>query len=240
MIAVIPAMDLSEGRCIRLKQGNFAEQTAYEIEPLEFAKKVEAAGIKRLHMVDLDGARQRKLKNLEQLERIANGTGLQIDFGGGVTCEDDLASIFRAGAAYATIGSIALQDGGLFSRWIAGYGPQKIILAADFKNGRVALDAWRRQSTTALVELLLKFRQDGGIFALCTDISRDGLLAGPDSEAYRKLQARVAGLNLIASGGVSCLDDIKRLNDAGLYGVIVGRALYENKIDLEQLREFTC
>lgn len=238
MIEIIPAIDLIDGKCVRLTQGDFDRKTVYSDDPLEVAKRFEAAGIIRLHMVDLDGARSGKPSNLHVLERVAGGTGLKIDFGGGITSEQDLDLVLDAGAAIANIGSLAIKQPKKFISWIQRYGSDQILLGADARDGKVAINGWQTSTDISVLELLSDYSEMGVKNTFVTDIGRDGAMTGPSLDLYRKLTTSVPDLNLIASGGIRSNEDIDDLQRIGCSGVIIGKAIYEGKIRLEKLSNY--
>jgi phosphoribosylformimino-5-aminoimidazole carboxamide ribotide isomerase len=238
MIEIIPAIDLIGGKCVRLSQGNYTQKTIYNENPLEVAKEFEAAGIKRLHLVDLDGAKAGKIQNLPVLEKIASQTSLIIDFGGGVTNNDDFQSVLNAGAKYVAIGSVAVKQAAVFSEWINLFGADKILLGTDVKNRKLAVSAWTESTDIDIFDFLEEKIKQGINTVFSTDISKDGMLAGPAFDLYTELHQRFSELNIIASGGVSKLEDIDALEKAGCSGVIIGKAIYERRITLKQLSEF--
>ena len=238
MIELIPAIDLIDGKCVRLTQGDYDTKKVYNEDPLEVAKMFEAHGIRRLHVVDLDGARQGRIINYRVLERLATRTALVIDFGGGLKQEDDLEIAFESGAQMVTGGSIAVRNPDLFCRWIDRYGSGKIILGADVKDRRIAVNGWKDESTCELFPFLKDYTQKGIEKVICTDISCDGMLAGPSLDLYKEILAEHPTLYLIASGGVSSIADIEALHEAGVPAVIFGKALYEGRITLKELQAF--
>ncbi|MBO4984820.1 MAG: 1-(5-phosphoribosyl)-5-[(5-phosphoribosylamino)methylideneamino]imidazole-4-carboxamide isomerase [Bacteroides sp.] len=235
MIELIPAIDLIDGKCVRLSQGNYDSKKVYNENPVEVAKEMEAHGIRRLHVVDLDGAASHHIVNYRTLEQLATQTSLEIDFGGGVKSDDDLRIAFECGARMVTGGSIAVKNPELFSSWIAHYGADKIILGADVKEHKIAVNGWKDESHCLLFPFLQEYVSKGISKVICTDISCDGMLQGPSITLYREILAQHPDLHLIASGGVSCLDDIVALAEAGVPAVIFGKALYEGRITLPQL-----
>ena len=237
-IELVPAIDLIDGKCVRLSQGEYASKKVYADDPLEVAKQLEAHGIRRLHVVDLDGAASHHVVNHAVLERIAGHTSLVIDFGGGVKTDEDLKIAFGCGAAMVTGGSIAVSQPETFARWLEQYGPERIILGADVKQGMIAVDGWRSGSDRSLFPFLDHYVERGVRRVVCTDISRDGMLQGPAIDLYKDILQRHPGLWLMASGGVSSVDDIRALQAAGVPSVIFGKALYEGRITLRQLEEF--
>ena len=232
---IIPAIDLIDGKCVRLTQGDYAQKKIYNENPLEVAKNFEAAGIRRLHLVDLDGAKAQHIVNYKVLQNIVTHTSLVVDFGGGLKTDADLRIAFDNGAAMITGGSIAVKDPETFARWITDYGPDKIILGADAKNGMIAVSGWTETASLELTAFIADYRAKGITRVICTDIGRDGMMQGPSVELYRDLLKQFPGLYLVASGGVSCMEDIITLREAGLPAVIIGKALYEEKIKLEDL-----
>lgn len=238
MIQLIPAIDLIEGKCVRLTKGDYSTQKVYNTDPVEVAKQMQDYGFTRLHIVDLDGARSARIVNHPVLERIATQTNLVIDFGGGLKTDDDLRIANDCGASLFTIGSIAVTQPVQFLDWLAHYGTERIILGADVKEGRIAINGWQEESTNELLPFLNQYIQQGVSQVLCTDISRDGMLQGPAIPLYQEVLAAQPTLHLIASGGVSSMDDLYQLNEAGLPAVVFGKAIYEGRIKLEELREW--
>lgn len=233
---IIPAIDLIDGKCVRLTQGDYTQKKIYNAHPAEVARAFEDAGVRRLHLVDLDGAKAGRLVNLPVLEAIASETSLEVDFGGGIKTEADLSTIFSAGAAIATVGSIAVKDPELFRGWLAAYGGDRLLLGADVKGDKIAIHGWTEETELNVFDFLALQVNHGLTQAFCTDISRDGLLEGPSLALYRDITGRFPALHFIASGGVSRLDDISELERAGCSGVIIGKALYEHRIKLEDLK----
>lgn len=240
MIEIIPAIDIIDGKCVRLTQGDYSQKTVYNEDPVEIAKMFEDAGIKRLHTVDLDGARSSHVVNTRVIERIATHTNLTIDFGGGIKSDEDLRKAFDAGAQMVTIGSVAVKEPELFASWVETYGGEKIILGADVKNGYISISGWLEEGEQKLMDFICHHTKNGIHNVLCTDISRDGMLQGPAIELYKDIMAHYPTLHLIASGGVSCINDIERLNDAGIPAVVFGKAIYEGRIKLKELERFLC
>ena len=240
MIEIIPAIDIIDGKCVRLTQGDYSQKTVYNEDPVEIAKMFEDAGIKRLHTVDLDGARSSHVVNTRVIERIATHTNLTIDFGGGIKSDEDLRKAFDAGAQMVTIGSVAVKEPELFASWVETYGGEKIILGADVKNGYISISGWLEEGEQKLMDFICHHTKNGIHNVLCTDISRDGMLQGPAIELYKDIMAHYPTLHLIASGGVSCINDIERLNDAGIPAVVFGKAIYEGRINLKELERFLC
>jgi phosphoribosylformimino-5-aminoimidazole carboxamide ribotide isomerase len=238
MIELIPAIDIIDGKCVRLSQGDYASKKVYNENPVEVAREFEEHGIRRLHVVDLDGAASNHVVNYRTLERIASHTSLIIDFGGGVKSDEDLIIAFENGAQMVTGGSIAVKDPELFSSWLEKFGNEKIILGADAKDRKIAVNGWKDESTCDLFPFLEGYIKKGITKVICTDISCDGMLQGPSVELYKDILARFPDLHLIASGGVSCADDIRILEEAGVPGVIFGKALYEGRISFKELESF--
>ncbi|MCS6968045.1 MAG: 1-(5-phosphoribosyl)-5-[(5-phosphoribosylamino)methylideneamino]imidazole-4-carboxamide isomerase [Cytophagales bacterium] len=235
---LIPAIDLMGGKCVRLLQGNYQKVTIYHHHPLELAQRFQDAGISHLHLVDLEGAKARTPVNLKVLEAIAGRTSLRIDFGGGIQTTDDLRRVFDAGASQATIGSIAVKNPDLFSQWIARHGSESIILAADVRQGKVAVSGWQETTPLAVIDFISQQVQLGVQYVLCTDIERDGTLQGVNCQLYEDILQHLPHIQLIASGGVSSLADIEALQPLKLYGVIIGKAFYEERITWQDLRQF--
>lgn len=236
---LIPAIDLIDGKCVRLTEGDYSRKKVYNEDPLEVAKAFEAHGIRRLHLVDLDGARARHIVNHKVLERIATQTSLWIDFGGGLKSDEDLRIAFENGARQVTGGTVAVKNPQLFLGWLKQYGPERIILGADVKEGMIAVSGWQEQSGLELFAFLEDYIQKGVQYSICTDISRDGRLEGAALGLYQDIIARFPELKLIASGGVTSISELERLRAAGCYGAIVGKAIYEGKIRLEEVKEWT-
>ena len=232
---IIPAIDLIEGKCVRLTQGDFVQKKAYHDNPVEVAKSFEDQGIDRLHLVDLDGAKQKKVVNLKVLEQIATQTRLHIDFGGGVQSDQDIEQVFNAGATQVTGGSIAVKHPELFETWIDKYGADRIILGADVKGEYIAVSGWQETSQHYLYDFLAKYLQKGIKYVICTDVSKDGLLQGTSVGLYQQIKKQFPQIQLIASGGVGVWADVEALNPLGLFGVIVGKAIYEGNISLQQI-----
>ena len=235
MITVIPAIDLIDGKCVRLTQGDYSQKTSYHDHPLEVAKKYADHGFRRLHLVDLDGAKAKKIINHKVLEAICAKTSLEVDFGGGLQSEEDLRIAFECGAKQITGGSIAVKDEDMFTHWLKVYGGEKIILGTDTKDKKIAVHGWQETSTISIFDILDKYIPLGVSYTISTDVAKDGLLQGPSFELYKELQEKYPDLNVIASGGVSNIDDIHKLDEMGIYGVVVGKAIYENRISLTDL-----
>jgi len=242
---LIPAIDIINGKCVRLSKGDYSTQKIYNEDPLEVAKMFAAHGVKYLHLVDLDGAKASHIVNYKVLEKIASQTDLKIDFGGGLKSEGDLHVAFESGASQITGGSIAVKNPEIFKKWLAKYGPQKIILGADAKNEKVAVGGWLEASKEDLIPFIKNYVNEGINYVICTDIAKDGMLQGPSFDLYKKIlshpeRSRRAEkeLNLIASGGVSCFEDLPKLADLGCEGTIIGKAIYENKISMKQIENY--
>jgi len=236
---IIPAIDIIEGKCVRLTHGDFSKKTIYNENPLEVAKAFEDAGTRRLHLVDLDGAKAGAVKNWKVLERIAGKTSLVIDFGGGLKNENDVQIVFDSGAALATVGSIAVKDEDLFTTWISLFGAERFLLGADVKNEKLTISGWTEQTDIWIYDFIEKYLGKGIRQVFCTDVARDGALEGPSTELYKNIVEKFPGLHFIASGGVSSADDLDRLEEAGCKGAIVGKAIYEGRIGLNELKRWT-
>jgi phosphoribosylformimino-5-aminoimidazole carboxamide ribotide isomerase len=239
MIEIIPAIDVIEGKAVRLAQGDFSQKTVYSENPLEIAQKFENAGIRRLHIVDLDGARNGKVTNLAVLEKIAANTGLTVDFGGGIKTRADAQVVFGAGAKLISVGSIAVKSPEVLEDFIAEFGGDKILLGADVKDKKIAINGWQTATKIELVSFLREWFAKGIRRAFCTDIAKDGLLQGASTEIYAEISRALPDLKLIASGGVSRIEDFDSLEKAGCRAAIIGKAIYEGKITLEDLRNYT-
>lgn len=235
MIELIPAIDIINGQCVRLTKGDYDQKTVYRDSPAEVAQEFEQLGFQRLHVVDLDGAKSKHIVNSEVLRRITTETRLTVDFGGGIKTDDDIEKAFEAGASMVTIGSIAVTQPDLFIGWLDKYGPDRMILGADVRNGKISINGWKEDSTEDLLPFLKKYIDHGVKTVLCTEISKDGTLQGPAIELYKQVMAEYPQLHLIASGGVSSIDDIKALDAAGIPAVVFGKAIYEGKINLKEL-----
>ena len=232
---IIPAIDLIEGKCVRLTQGDYAQKKIYNEKPLEVAKQFEGAGLTRLHLVDLDGAKAKKVVNWKVLEAIAGKTTLHVDFGGGVQSDDDLRVVFECGARQVTGGSVAVKQPDVFENWLKTYGSKKIILGADAKNEKIAVSGWEEGTELWVYDFVEKYQEKGVKYIISTDVAKDGLLQGPSFDLYKNLQDRCPEMNVIASGGVSDMGDLERLAEMNLYGVIVGKAIYEGRVTLAEL-----
>ena len=235
MIELIPAIDIIEGQCVRLTKGDYDQKTVYRNSPAEVAKEFEEIGFKRLHVVDLDGAKSKHIVNEQVLKAITAETQLVVDFGGGIKTDEDIEKAFAAGASMVTIGSIAVTSPDLFMGWLEKYGADRIILGADVRHGKISINGWKEDSSEDLLPFLKKYVDAGVRNVLCTEISKDGTLAGPAIELYQSMMAAYPELHLIASGGVSSIDDIKALEAAGIPAVVFGKAIYEGKINLNEL-----
>ena len=238
MIELIPAIDMIEGKCVRLSQGDYGTQKVYAEDPAEMARRLEDAGIRRLHVVDLDGAKAGHIVNYRTLERIATQTNLCIDFGGGLKSDEDLRIAFESGAKMVTGGSIAVREPERFLAWLKAYGSERIILGADAKERKIAVGGWEESTTLELIPFIQDYVQKGVRKVICTDISKDGMLQGTAVELYQEIQHEVPEVYLVASGGVSSIADIERLAEAGIPAVIFGKALYEGRISFQELERF--
>jgi phosphoribosylformimino-5-aminoimidazole carboxamide ribotide isomerase len=237
---IIPAIDIIDGKCVRLTQGDYAQKTIYNENPLEVAKAFEDAGIKRLHLVDLDGAKAGTVKNWKVLESIALNTKLVIDFGGGIKTDEDVALVFERGASLATIGSIAVANPELFLNWVSTYGAQAFFLGADVKDNLIAVNGWMKTSDISINEFIEGYLVKGITNIFCTDVTKDGRLEGPSTVLYESLLSMFPKLKLVASGGVSSLQDLETLAHIGCAGAIVGKAIYENRISLKAFQQFNA
>ena len=236
---IIPAIDIIDGKCVRLAQGNYALKTVYNENPLEVAKQFESIGIKRLHLVDLDGAKKGEVVNLAVLEKIASGTELIIDFGGGIKTEEALTTVFNAGATFATIGSIAVKQPETFFSWVQKYGAGKFLLGADVKNEKITINGWLKETDISVFDFIADNIKQGVKNIFCTDVAKDGMLQGPSIDLYKKIMEQNPEINLIASGGVSSIKDLALLKNNGCSGAIVGKAIYEGKITMKELKTFS-
>ena len=240
MITIIPAIDVIDGQCVRLTRGAFDSKKVYDSNPVHVARQFEEAGIKRLHMVDLDGARKKQIVNWRVLQSVAEGTNLQIDFGGGVQSDEDIKRAFECGARQITAGSIAVKNKALVQSWLQRFGNDKLILGSDVRDGKIAVSGWQNTTEIKLIDFLKEYRELGFKETICTDIAFDGTLEGPAFELYKTIKSEIPDLKLIASGGVCQIDDVAQLNEAGIDGVIIGKAIYEGRIKLEELKPFLC
>ena len=235
---IIPAIDIIDGKCVRLTEGDYSQQKIYNEHPLEVALKFEDAGLKRLHLVDLDGAKARAVKNWKVLETLAARTALTIDFGGGIHSQEDVRIAFNSGAAYATVGSVAVKNEAAFLQWIQVFGAGKFLLGADVKEKKIAIHGWTETTQTNIFDFITRHISNGVRQLFCTDISKDGKLEGPSLELYGEIVERFPTLHFIASGGVATIDHLHRLRETGCAAAIVGKAIYENRISLSSLKEF--
>jgi phosphoribosylformimino-5-aminoimidazole carboxamide ribotide isomerase len=235
MIELIPAIDIINGQCVRLTKGDYKQKKVYHDDPVAVAKDFESLGFRRLHIVDLDGAKSKHIVNDAVLRGITSATSLTVDFGGGIKTEEDIEKAFEAGAAMVTIGSVAVTDPDLFIGWLKKYGPEKLILGADVRNGMISINGWKEDSSEPLLPFLRKYIDAGVVNVLCTEISKDGTLQGPAVALYKEVMANYPQLHLIASGGVSRQEDIEELEREGIPAVVFGKAIYEGRIDLKSL-----
>jgi len=234
-IELIPAIDIIDGQCVRLTKGDYDQKTVYRDSPADVAKEFEKIGFKRLHVVDLDGARSKHIVNSEVLRRITAETSLAVDFGGGIKTDDDIEQAFASGAQMVTIGSVAVTSPDLFMGWLEKYGADRMILGADVRHGKISINGWKEDSTEDLLPFLRKYVDAGVRNVLCTEISKDGTLAGPAIGLYKQVMDAYPKLHLIASGGVSSLEDIEALDQAGIPAVVFGKAIYEGRINLKEI-----
>ncbi len=237
MITLIPAIDIIGGRCVRLTKGDYSTEKVYADDPAEVARRMEELGFRRLHVVDLDGARSKHVVNLDVLRRITQQTQLVVDFGGGVKTEEDLRLAFDAGASMVTVGSIAVTESQRVMGWLQTFGPERLVLGADVRDGRISINGWKEESQQELLPFLEPYIAAGMKYVLCTEISKDGMLQGPATPLYRTIMQTYPLCGLIASGGVSSIDDIRHLQEAGVPAVVFGKAIYEGHINLAQLLE---
>ena len=238
MIELVPAIDMIEGKCVRLTQGDYDTQKIYNESPLEVAKQFQDAGVTRLHMVDLVGSKAGHIVNYRMLEKVASHTDLSIDFGGGLKSDDDLHIAFDCGAQMVTGGSIAVKNPDLFLSWITRYGSERIILGADAKEKKIAISGWKEGTAIDLIPFIKDYQSKGISKVICTDIARDGMLQGPAVKLYQEMQQEMPGLYVIASGGVSSMGDIERLEEANIPAIIFGKAIYEGRISLKEIETF--
>jgi phosphoribosylformimino-5-aminoimidazole carboxamide ribotide isomerase len=237
---IIPAIDIIEGKCVRLTQGDYSQKKIYNEKPLEVAKEFEDAGLKRLHLVDLDGAREGKVRNWKVLESIAGKTSMIVDFGGGVKAEKDVDIIFESGASYVTIGSMAVKNEETFIRWLKKYTADKFLLGADVKEEKIAVHGWQETTDVWIYDFIQKYMEHGIKQLFCTDVAKDGALGGPSIDLYKNIIEKFPGLHFIASGGVSNIDDVYELQDINCKGVIIGKAIYEGRIKLGELKKLNA
>lgn len=235
---IIPAIDIIEGKCVRLSKGDYSTKKIYNENPLEIAKQYEDHGIKYLHLVDLDGAKASHIVNHKVLEEIATKTSLKIDFGGGLKTDEDLRIAFESGAGQITGGSIAVKNPEVFKNWLSKFGSDKIILGADANNEKIAISGWLEESDKELIPFVQHYMNEGVSYVICTDIAKDGMLEGPSFDLYEKMLQTLDGVKLIASGGISKFDELPKLAELGCEGTIIGKAIYENKISLKQLENY--
>jgi len=238
MIEIIPAIDIIQGKCVRLEKGDYKKVTVYSKNPEEVAMAFEDAGIQRIHVVDLEGAKEKHVVNYKTLEKIASKTSLIIDFGGGIKSDDDIKIVYESGAKMATIGSVAVTDKQLFESWMKKYGPEKLILGADVKDNKIAITGWKNITEINLEEFLNTYLETGIKYVLCTDISRDGMLKGASIDFYKNISEKYKSLKFIASGGITSVDEIEELDKANIFGVIIGKAYYEGYIKFKDLQKF--
>jgi phosphoribosylformimino-5-aminoimidazole carboxamide ribotide isomerase len=237
-IEIIPAIDIIGGKCVRLSQGDYDRKTVYNENPLEVARMFEDAGIKRLHLVDLDGAKAKHIVNFKVLEQIASKTALIIDFGGGLKSDKDLKIAFESGAAMVTGGSIAVKEPDTFLKWLEKFGSEKIILGADAKEGKIAVNGWQESTELSVIDFITDFHKKGISKVISTDISRDGMLSGPAFDLYAEILEALPAVEIIASGGIASMDEIYKLAEMGVPGVITGKAIYEGRIPLDEIEKY--
>lgn len=237
---IIPAIDIIDGNCVRLTKGDYTQKTIYNEDPLEVALQFEDAGLQRLHLVDLDGAKAGEVKNWKVLEKIAGKTSLVIDFSGGISSRNSLEIAFNSGVAFASIGSIAIRDEATLTSWLEAFGANKFIIGADVKQEQIVISGWTETTSISVFDLINKYKDKGIKQFFCTDISKDGVLAGPSTDLYKKILNQYPSISLIASGGVSSIKDLEELSAAGCSGAIIGKAIYENRISLRDLKVFAC
>lgn len=235
---IIPAIDLIDGRCVRLEKGDYAKKTVYHEDPLNVAREFEAHGLTHLHLVDLDGAKAGKLVNWRVLERLSTHTGLVIDFGGGIKTDEDLRLAFASGAQQVNIGSLAVHQRGRLLGWLDAHGPERFILSADVKAGNIAIHGWQTRTDIGLMDFIQDYAAAGICTVTCTDVAKDGMLEGPSAALYQQVIQRFPDIQLIASGGVTSVEDLHHLRELGAFGAIVGKAIYEGRLSLETLSSF--
>lgn len=235
---VIPAIDIIDGKCVRLTKGDYNQKTIYNEDPLEVALQFEDAGLKRLHLVDLDGAKAGEVKNWKVLEKISGKTSLVIDFSGGINTQKSLEITFNSGATYASIGSIAVKDEFTFSGWLLAFGADRFIIGADVKNEIIVIKGWTETTSLTVFDLISTYKTKGVKQFFCTDVNKDGLLQGPATDLYKKIMNEHPSIDLIASGGIAALKEIEELREAGCSGAIIGKAIYENRVSLNDLKRF--
>ena len=237
-MTIIPTIDIIDGKCVRLTKGDYSQKIIYNEDPLEVALQFEDAGIKRLHLVDLDGAKAGDVKNWKVLEKLAGKTRLVIDFSGGISSEKNLAITFNSGAAYAAVGSIAVKDEFTLSGWLLAYGAEKFIIGADVKDEVIVIKGWTEKTALTVFDLIETYKLKGVKKIFCTDVGKDGMMQGPATDLYKKIMNQHPSIDLIASGGISRINDLDELREAGCDGAIIGKAIYENKITLKELKRF--
>lgn len=237
-VEIIPAIDIIEGRCVRLSQGDYAQTKVYDAGPVDMAKRYADCGVKRIHVVDLDGAKSSSPRNLKTLEKMAVGADVEIEWGGGIKSEESLRALFDYGATYAIVGSVAAQNQMLFAEWLARYGGERMVLGADVRGGKVAVNGWQQEVELTIDDLVGEFLPLGLSQVICTDISRDGMLQGPSFELYTRLQEQYGAVDFTVSGGISAMKDIEECDRLGLRKVIVGKAIYENRITLKDIERW--
>lgn len=237
-IEIIPAIDIIEGRCVRLSQGDYAQTKVYDASPVDMAKRYADCGVRRIHVVDLDGAKSSAPRNLKTLERMAVGADVEIEWGGGIKSEESLRALFDYGATYAIVGSVAAQNQQLFAEWLARYGGERMVLGADVREGKVAVNGWLQEMELSIDELVDGFLPLGLKQVICTDISRDGMLQGPSFDLYTRLQEKYEAVDFTVSGGISAMKDVEECDRLGLRKVIVGKAIYENRITLKDIERW--
>lgn len=235
---IIPAIDIIDGKCVRLSQGDYNQKKVYNENPLEVAKSFEGAGIRHLHLVDLDGSKAKEIRNAKVLDKIASYTSLKIDFGGGIRSDEDIKIAFNAGANQVNLGSVALQNKSLYGSWLEKYGSDKIILSADSNNRKIAINGWQEESAVDLFDLISEYQDMGNRYIVCTDISKDGMLLGIALELYAELMKTFPEQKIIASGGVKSIEDVKDAAGLGMDGIIIGKAIYEGNISLKELTDY--
>lgn len=238
MIELIPAIDIIGGRCVRLSQGDYERQTTYDAEPADMVKRFADCGVKRVHVVDLDGAKAAQPENLPTLEKMAGVDGISIEWGGGLKTETAVRQVFDAGAAYAIVGSVAAKQPDLFTTWLNAFGAERMVLGADVREGKVSVSGWQEDLNLGIEALIDTFQPHGLRQVICTDISRDGMLQGPSFDLYTQLQAAYPDIDFTVSGGISSMDDIRRLNSLNLRKVIIGKAIYEGRISLKEIETY--
>ena len=237
MIEIVPSISVIGGKCTRLAQGNYAKKIIYNESPIDIAKRFEAHGIKKIHLIDLEGTKEGRVINLDVLELIAGHTDLHINFTGGIRTDGDYARVMEYGASSVTIGSLAVNDPHLFFGWLISYGREKLALSADAQNGKIKIGGWQKHVEKDLIEHIDMFYKKSILYVKCSEISRDGLMQGPAFELYKSLMKKFPDINIYASGGISSIEDIKKLNEIGVYGAIIGKALYEEKIMMWELEK---